>query len=65
MDAVTALASDNEFSFVDLPDGQMALCVGRFEGEDSPQLRLLLHACQGFDAGGQKLFEGASICEMP
>ncbi len=65
MDEVRDLAGDNEFSFLNLPDGRMALCVGRFEGEDSPQLRLLLHACQSFDAEGQKLFEGASICEMP
>ena len=65
MDAVKDLAGANEFVFLSLPDGQMALCVGRFESPDSPQLRLLLEACRGFEAMGQRLFVDASVCQMP
>jgi hypothetical protein len=40
-DSIKSLAGANEFHLLDLPNGHLALCVGRFERRDSPELRQL------------------------
>ncbi len=60
------LSGPNEFRFVELVDGQLALCVGRAGREDAPELRQLLRRFRDFEAPpGEKPFAGASIQGCP
>ena len=53
-----AIAGGHDFSLVDLPQGQCALCVGRFEDSDSPELAGLLTQFAQY-------FEQAAIMPLP
>ena len=53
-----AIAGGHDFSLVDLPQGQCALCVGRFEDSDSPELAGLLTQFAQY-------FEQAAIMTFP
>lgn len=59
--AVKSLAGRNEFCIVHLPNGYLALCVGRFERRDSPELRELLAKFQQYKERGSKVFPDAAI----
>jgi len=43
-DAIRNLAGENEFHFLELDDGSIAVCVGRFKDPDSPRIMELLRS---------------------
>jgi hypothetical protein len=64
MAPVRTLAGSSEFHFVSLPGGRMALCVGRFERRDSPELLGLLRGFQEYADRGNRVFPAASILDL-
>jgi hypothetical protein len=62
--AVKSLAGTNEFRRVDLPNGHAALCVGRFERRESPELRDLLAKFQQYKERGTKVFPDAVVVSL-
>jgi hypothetical protein len=60
-DSIRALAAGCEFHFVKLAGGQCALCVGRFESEDSPDLHRLLEEFRTHREQGRRLFPEADV----
>ncbi len=63
--AVRELAGQEEFRCLPLGDGQMALCVGSFESESSPEMDELLRRFRSFTAQDRKLFGDAAVHRVP
>jgi len=59
------VAEQQEFCCLPLDDDRMALCVGSFASEGSPELEELLGKFQGFTAQGRNLFEDATVYRVP
>jgi len=60
-DEVKALAGRNEFHSLELQDGSKAMCVGRFDDPDSPQLKQLLAKFREVRISGARPFQAARI----
>ncbi len=63
--AIRDVAEQQEFCCLPLDDGRMALCVGSFPSESSPEMQELLAELRSFAAQGKKLFEGATVYLVP
>lgn len=59
--SIKSMAGQNELHFRKLPGGRVALCVGSFDSEDSPELQQLLQRCHGYSEDGRRPFARASI----
>jgi hypothetical protein len=55
------LAEAGDFYRLRLADGRHVLCVGRFESEESPELRALCERFRSYRAGSGRPFEDAAI----
>jgi hypothetical protein len=64
-DSVKALAGAHDLQLVPLSGGRVVLCVGRFDSQDSPELRRLLGDFQAFADRGRKPFPEAAILSFP
>jgi len=63
--AIRDVTEQQEFRCLPLDDGRMALCVGSFSSESSPEMQELLEELRSFAAQGKKLFEGATVYRVP
>ena len=59
-----AIAGKHEFDIVELSDGRYALCVGRFESQDSPELQRLLKELRDYAEDGVHYFTKATIAVL-
>ncbi len=61
-DKIQALAGQNAFHYVDLPDGAVAVCVGSFADRNAPELAQLLGRFRQMGtSSGVRPFEAARI----
>lgn len=63
--AVRSLASGNELHLMELSGERLALCVGRFESAEAPELRRLLEKFQEYAEHGRRPFPEAAILSSP
>jgi hypothetical protein len=58
---VRRLAGPHNCSLLQLPNGRLALCVGEFGEEDSPELQALLRRCREFSEGRVNFSQAAVL----
>ena len=63
--AIRAAAGDSEFHLYRLPGGRVALCVGRAESRDAPELQRLCREFQACSEAGRRLFADVAVIEFP
>jgi len=62
---IRSLAGPHEFCLLELPNQRLALCVGRFDSPDSPEMRQLLRRFQDYAERGNRVFQEASALSFP
>ncbi|MHC5035142.1 MAG: hypothetical protein ACYTFZ_08910, partial [Planctomycetota bacterium] len=59
--AVRDLAGPHKFCLLNLPDGRLALCCGRFESRESRELDQLLQRFRNHRERGSEVFPAAAV----
>ena len=63
--AIRAAAGDSEFHLFRLPGERVALCVGRAERADAPELQRLFREFRACSEGDRRLFADVAVIEFP
>ncbi|MHC4789477.1 MAG: hypothetical protein ACYS8K_09795, partial [Planctomycetota bacterium] len=53
---IRSIAGQHPFRLFALPDGKLALCVGRFADQQSPELHRILQEFRRYEVRGKRLF---------